>query len=144
MSWRKGENSKICLVKWQRYVWNYSGKNDPLHLPGVLVKKFCFVSKSWKKVWLKTWCDGENEPFNAECIFCNILVKWMSAAIQNKKLNIFWLTLLRCFLTYKAKSVEFSQKCHKRGFTVYHHTDRLVCSKIKINLNWSVMWLLIV
>jgi len=39
-----------------------------------LCKKFCFVSKSQKKVRLEMWCDGENESFIAEGTFCNIQV----------------------------------------------------------------------
>jgi len=34
---------------WQWYVWNNSGKNDHLHLPGALVQKILFCVKIMKE-----------------------------------------------------------------------------------------------
>jgi len=44
------------------------------------------VSRSLEKTSLKIWFGHENESFNAEFVWNNNQVKWMSIAKQNYKL----------------------------------------------------------
>lgn len=61
---------------------------EQFRLPATLLQKSCVQEcvKITKKVRLHMWFVGENESFNAQFIWKNIIVRGMPISIQNYKI----------------------------------------------------------